>query len=724
MSKPATIHGIIKGARAYLPEINEERIFMAYEYAKRAHDGQVRSSGDPYIQHPLEATKILLELKPDETTIIACLLHDVLEDTDMSSEELEKAFGPNVLLLLKGMEKLSTVYYRGKERQVENLRKMFLAMAKDIRVILIKLCDRLHNMKTLQYIPEHKRERIAQETLTVYAPIASRLGIYRIKNELEDLCFKFLYQEEYDRLNDELSNDLGVKKGIIDSSKKILKKTINKADIDGDVEGRVKHVYSIFKKLKRKGKNYAAELYDIFALRIIVDTEEQCYQTLGIIHKNWKPLTRRFKDYIAVAKTNGYQSLHTTLIGLCPDIHQQPIEIQIRSREMDEIAKFGIAAHWHYKEEDGMSIVLDQNKLSWVQNLVNLHESLKSNSEFIESLNVDVFQDRIFILTPKGDVFDLPTGSTAIDFAYAIHTDIGHKCKGAKMNDKIVSLDQPLENGKIVEILTRNQPNPNRYWLSFIKTSHAKNRIKQWFAAQGSDDMVKVGKDMINNHLKRYNQPPLSPDLNILANYSEKKLNMKQREALLEKVGNGSVDVISVIKAVLPLDKIMKKTTEKNMAKDILTEGVKFDEDSEVLITGEKGYQTQIATCCMPKPNDDITGYITKGRGVTIHKSDCKTIQGLDQKRFIKVSWSTQTTNEYEVKLLLRRQSRIGLLRDVAAVFADNELPIIDLENRRTAGTDVGEMIITANFDGLDTLNSIIEKLEQIPGVFGVKEID
>jgi len=723
MPKKATINEIIKGAKSYLPHVDEERLKKVYEFAKKAHKDEVRESGDPYITHPLEVTKILLDLRPDEDSLVASMLHDVLENTPIDVDTLRKEFGEGVIPLLKGMEKLGTIYYRGHEREIENLRKMFLAMADDIRVILIKLADRLHNMRTLQYIPEEKQKRIAQETLTIYSPIAARLGIYRIKNELDDLSFKYLYPQDFKRLETDMKAFAGRQKNIIKKSKATLAKTLKKAGIKNELEGRVKHIYSIYKKLKRKDKNYISELYDIFALRIIVKDEAECYQVLGILHKNWTPLARRFKDYIGHPKPNGYQSLHTTLIGLCSEVNNQPIEVQIRSHEMNLVAKYGVAAHWQYKEKGGYSIAVPEDKLKWIQNLVSIHESLKNNIEFIESLNVDIFHDRIFALTPKGDVFDLPQDATPVDFAYSVHTDIGHKCKGAKVNGQIVPLDYKLKNGQVVEILLSNNAQPNRYWLSFVVTSHAKNRIKQWFNSQDRDNLIKIGKELINKHLKRFNQPPLDPDLNLLKKCSDKKMTIREREELLEKIGNGSVDAMSMIKKILPPEKVMKKSSKKTITKEVLTEGVKL-ENAEVLITGEKGYKTQIATCCMPKPNDEIVGYVTRGRGVTIHKKSCKVLRGHSDDRLIKATWSMQKATEYEVKLKIKRQSRIGMLRDIADVFVVAELPILDIQNIRYENSDVGEMIITASLDSLETLNTVIQKLEEIPGIFSVKEID
>ncbi|MBI5421720.1 bifunctional (p)ppGpp synthetase/guanosine-3',5'-bis(diphosphate) 3'-pyrophosphohydrolase [Candidatus Peregrinibacteria bacterium] len=462
------------------------------------------------------------------------------------------------------------------------------------------------------------------------------------------------------------------------------------------------------------------ELYDVFALRVVVDTEAECYQTLGIIHKHWIPLSRRFKDYIAVPKSNGYQSLHTTIIGLCPDLHNQPIEVQIRTKDMNITAEYGIAAHWGYKEG---KVVLNEQKLPWVQNLVALHENLKSNAEFLESLNVDIFHDRIFVLTPKGDVLDLPYDATPVDFAYAIHSSVGHRCKGAKVSGKMVPLDFPLKNGQVVEILTGNTDQPNRYWLSFVRTSNAKSRIKEWFNNQDSEKIMDIGKELINKQLKQFNKPPLDANYSIFKVYEGKKMSVKDRQSLVEKVGNSSLNAADVLKNVLPAESVMKKASP-DMARQVLSESINFEDRPEILITGEKGFKTQMASCCVPQPNDPIIGYVTQGRGVSIHKQHCKMLKGLDKSRFLKTSWSTQKVHEYTIKLRIDRRSRIGLLRDVADVFARNELPILDLENIREQGSDQGHMLITASVDSFDTVHKIIRELEQVEGVFGVKEVD
>lgn len=725
MGNLITIDGIIKKAKIFLPDLNEERVRLAYDFASKAHEGQVRFSGEPYIRHPLEVVDILLSLKPDEDSIIAGLLHDVLEDTPTDAEDVRKLFGNEVIPLLKGLEKLSKVHYRGVERQVENLRKMFLAMAKDLRVILIKLADRLHNMRTLDHLNRaDKIKRIAEETLSVYSPIAARLGIYRIKNELDTLCFSYLYPDEYKRLTKELKEITGNQNQTIKNSKSALQKVLKKAGIEAKIDGRLKNPYSVFKKLKRKDKNYVSEIYDVFALRIVVKDEAECYQVLGLIHKHWTPLTRRFKDYIAVRKSNGYQSLHTTLIGLCRDLNNQPIEVQIRTTNMNEIAEYGVAAHWHYKENE-KSEPANEQRLQWVQTLVELHENLKSNSEFIESLSVDIFHDRIFVLTPKGDVHDLPYGATPIDFAYAIHTDVGHRCRGAKVNNMIVPLDYKLKNGQVVEILTGNAEQPNRYWLSIATTSLAKSRIKQWFNMQDGEKILKIGKDLINKKLKQLNQAQLDPNLSIFKVYEGEKMSIRERENLVERIGNGSLNAIDVLKKVISVEHVMKERSTKEIAKEVLSEGVNFEEKKpEILITGEKGHKTMIASCCHPTPEDPIIGYITRGRGVTIHKKNCKVLNGLEKDRLIKTSWSSKRVPKYTAKLRIERRSRLGLLRDVAEVFVVNQLAIMDIQNVRDENSDQGHFIMTVSLDSFETLDSLIQQLTNVDGVFSVKEID
>ncbi|MFA5352364.1 MAG: RelA/SpoT family protein, partial [Candidatus Gracilibacteria bacterium] len=493
----ADLKKILSVVGSYLPDANLERISEAYKFAEEKHAGQMRFSGEPYFIHPVAATMHLLSLKPDEDTIIACLLHDVIEDTDTDVEAIQKKFGKTVAQLCMDMEKLGTVRYQGQERQIENLRKMFVAMARDLRVIFIKLADRLHNMETLEFVRPDKQQRIAQETLQVYAPIAARLGIFEFKAKLEDLAFKVLHPEDYAKLKKELAGSIENQEAFVSKAKKELKNILQKEGIKVEVFGRVKHLYSIWRKMKLKNYPSLDELYDLFALRVITKTTAECYATLGIIHNHYTPLSRRFKDFIAVPKPNGYRSLHTTVIGLS---RQSPTEIQIRTQEMHEQAEYGAAAHWQYSAKK-KSVKVDEEKLKWVKNLVELHEKMQDNEEFQENLTSDVLENRIFILTPHGDVFDLPEGATPIDFAYAVHTGVGNTAVGAKVNGKIVKLDEKLHNGEVVEIITRKDAKPNRFWLSFVKTSGAKSKIKAHFGQMDQGENLTLGKDLINAKL-------------------------------------------------------------------------------------------------------------------------------------------------------------------------------------------------------------------------------
>ena len=559
----AALKKIVETVKGYLPHANFERIGKAYEFAKKAHTGQLRFSGEPYFSHPVAATFHLLTLQPDEDAIIACLLHDVIEDTTEDVKAVEKKFGGAVANLCLDMEKLGTVRYRGQERQIENLRKMFVAMARDLRVIFIKLSDRLHNMETLSYVRPDKQKRIAKETLEVYAPIAARLGLFEFKSRLEDLAFQTLEPEEFRKIEQAVAGTAGEREKFIERTKKKLKIILQKAGIDAEVTGRTKHFYSIWRKLKLKNYSSVNEIYDLFALRVLTKSTADCYAALGAIHNHFTPLSHRFKDFIAVPKPNGYQSLHTTVVGLN---RNSPTEIQIRTKEMHEAAERGAAAHFAYSEKK-KSVKTEEEKLKWIRGLVELHEQMKDNTEFVVSLTSDVLENRIFVLTPKGDVFDLPTGATPVDFAFAIHTEVGNRCVGAKVNGKIAKLDTELKNGQVVEILTKKDAKPNRFWLSFTKTNSAKAKIRAFFSALGRNENIAIGKELINKKLARLGKPKLDADYSILRNYKKQDLSKCGRELLLERVGNGSVSSSAVVKSLFEFEELaVKKSRKKPIA--------------------------------------------------------------------------------------------------------------------------------------------------------------
>ena len=583
------INNLIEEIKKYNPNADFVLIKKAYDFAAKAHEGQKRKSGEPYIIHPLAVATTLARLKLNSKTVAAGLLHDTVDDTLISIEEIAKEFGPEISFMVDGVSKLGQIKYHGIEGQAIKLRKMFLAMAKDIRVVLIKLADRLHNLRTLQYLPENKQKRIAMESLEIYAPLAYRLGMGRMKGRIEDAAFPRAYKEEYKWLAENLKDKIQERENYLQKVKKIIEEELKKSGIPIiEIHLRAKHYYSLYRKLLRYDMDLN-KIYDLIALRIITDSVENCYTALGIIHKLWRPLPGRIKDYIAIPKPNGYQSIHTTVFSLEGKI----VEIQIRTKKMDEEAEYGIAAHWHYSERKGLKEYIKQvlrlgsrqtafrapeKEIEWVKQLQEWQKEMADPEEFLKSLKIDFFGDRIFVFTPKGDVADLPEGSTGIDFAYEIHTDLGHRCAGIKADGKLIPLDQPLKNGQIVEIIAQKNPKPNRDWLRFVKTSQAKSKIKKWFK--------------INNE----EFAPLTKEISIAKTSQQQSISTRKKS-------NGAKVIIS---------------GENNKAK----------------------IPIHLSKCCQPRPGNEIKGYITINRGVSIHKSDCRNVGRIkDKNRFIDVTW-------------------------------------------------------------------------------------
>ncbi|MFA6458469.1 MAG: bifunctional (p)ppGpp synthetase/guanosine-3',5'-bis(diphosphate) 3'-pyrophosphohydrolase [Patescibacteria group bacterium] len=702
----AALKKIIEQVKSFAPAADFAKIELAYDFAKKAHAGQKRFSGEPYFVHPVAATLNLLTLHPDDDTIIACLLHDVIEDTETDLSAIEEKFGQTVAGLCLDMEKLGTVRYQGQERQIENLRKMFVAMARDIRVIFIKLADRLHNMETLEHVRPDKQKRIAKETLEVYAPIAARLGLFEFKARLEDLAFKTLHPEEFAKIQKSLAGSAIGRKNFIETTKKKLQTILAEAGITAEVTGRTKHLYSIWRKLELKHYASIDEIYDLFALRVIVDSTEKCYAALGTIHNHFTPLSNRFKDFIAVPKPNGYQSLHTTVIGLNRD---SPTEIQIRTHAMHEQAERGAAAHFVYSERK-QSVTAEESKLKWIRGLVELHESMQDNSEFISSLSNDIFEDRIFVLTPRGDVFDLPAGATPIDFAYVVHTEIGHHCIGAKIGGKIAKLDAELKNGEVVEIITRKDAKPNRFWLSFAKTTSAKSKIRAYFASLGRNENVTLGKDLINKKLARLGKAQLDADFSILKNYKKQNLSKRDREALLERIGNGSVSSSAVVKDLLELDEFAVKKSQKKPVASLQAE----HKEDDVLIEGVSGIATKLAKCCTPKIGDEIVAVMSRA-GATIHRKDCKQIVRTAEERKLRAQFASDVKSHL-VKIEVTAKNRVGMLHDIAGAIAEMQVNIADLSLKTS---DKHEIIheLTIEVENLDQLEKLLGQLEQISGI-------
>lgn len=714
---PSEIQSILDRTQQYLPTADLARIEAAYQFAKAAHAGQLRFSGKPYITHPVAATEHLLTLQPDEDTIIACLLHDVIEDTESDVVEIEKKFGKQVAKLAAGMEKLGKVRFQGQDRQVENLRKMFVSMATDLRVIFIKLADRLHNMETLDAVRPDKQKRIAKETLEVYAPIAARLGIYEFKTKLEDLAFLYLYPEDYARVRSELAGSEKSRGQFVRGAVTELQAILTTAKIQAEVVGRTKHYYSIWKKMQKKGFGSVDEIYDLFALRVLTETNAECYTTLGEIHNRFTPLNKRFKDYIAVPKINGYQSLHTTVIGL-DKVGNQPTEIQIRTHAMHAEAELGAAAHWQYAEKK-QAVKVDQQKLQWVKNLVELGSQLKDSDGFMEQLSTDVLSDRIFVLTPGGRVLDLPAGATPMDFAYTVHTEVGHTAVGAKVNGKIAPLDSTLQNGEVVEILTKRENTPNRFWLSFVKTDSAKTKIKAYFNALDHEENIAAGKELLNKQLTRLGKPKLTTDYGVLRHYKKGDLGKREREQLIERIGNGSIAVATVVRDLFALEEIATPTSPRQKPAATL---IREPKTGDVTIAEEPGLPYQLAKCCKPKTGDSIAALVIARKGAIIHKTDCKNLARANPKRRLPAAWGDTTATNRLVKIIVGGHNRIGFLRDITAAIAKQEINIADI-NLRTS--DKHEILheLTVEVTELRQLDQLLDKLERVEGVNRVELI-
>ena len=696
----------------------------AYDLARKAHGSQQRVSGESFISHPLGVALILTELELDIVTIVASILHDVVEDTDISLEEIRATFGNEVALLVDGVTKLSRLEFHTKEeQQAENLRKMFLAMAKDIRVILIKLADRTHNMRTLEHLPKEKQQEIARETLEIYAPLAHRLGIYKIKSELEDLAFRFLNRRQYYYLAEKLAKKKQERDEFISNVKGILSEKLEEAGVKADIQGRSKNLYSIYGKMREQGKDIH-EIYDLMAVRILVDSVKDCYGSLGIVHTLWKPIPFRFKDFIAMPKPNMYQSLHTTVvIG-----KNELLEVQIRTWEMHRTAEYGIAAHWKYKEK-----VKDREefneKLSWLRQLLEWSQDFGDAHELMEHLKIDLFTDDVFVFTPKGDVIDLPAGAIPLDFAYRIHTDIGHRCVGAKVNGRLVTLDYELKTGDIVEVLTSKQSSPSRDWLKTVKTSQAKSKIRSWFKKEKREENILKGKEILERELKKLNiEPHLVLKESLLLEIG-KRFNLLTEEDVYAAVGYGGVSSQQVIskmkdelKKVLPAEKLPATvhTAELKPLPKKATEGVKVDGISNLLI--------RFAKCCSPVPGDDIVGFITRGRGVSIHRRDCMNLQNKVKEssesgkgdRLLDVSWEDSETGSYPVDIEIMGIDRPNLLMEIMNVISDRKVNITAV-NGRTNKDKTVTLHLTVVIKDLNHLELVINGLNRVKDIFSVR---
>lgn len=719
--KEEAYNRLIEIIKSYQPDETCENIRKAYELADEAHKEQKRVNGDPYILHPLAVAEILADMEIDTTTITASLLHDVVEDTEYMLEDIERIFGKEVAFLVDGVTKLNRLDYRTKEdQQVNSMRKMFLAMAKDIRVVVIKLADRLHNMRTLKYMRSEKQKRIAQETLEIYAPLAHRLGIFNIKWELEDLSFRYMEPDKYYDLVDQMKEKRKVREEIVNEAIDVLKKTLTESSISFEINGRPKHFYSIYKKMKKDNRDLS-QIYDLYAIRVIVDTVQDCYGVLGIVHSLWKPLPYRFKDYIAMPKPNNYQSLHTTVIGT----RGQPVEIQIRTWDMHHIAEYGVAAHWRYKEGRASQKATGfDEKMGWLRNLLEWQDT-SNPQEFVNVLKLDAFSDEVFVFTPRGDVIDLPQGAIPIDFAYRIHTDVGHRCVGAKVNGKIVPLDYALKNGDIVEVITSKTGKPSLDWLKIVGSSESRSKIRNWFKKENREENIEKGSAALEKECKR-----LGHDWKLVSHSGRiakvaKQMNAGTEDDLLAAVGYGGFAVNTVLIKLLELhkelDRVDDEQNEKSLIEKLKPRKASGHNHSGVLVKGESGLLVRLSKCCSPVPGDPIIGFVTRGRGVSVHRADCPNVRlDEDVDRLIDVEWDYGMSESFEVNMEISAYDRTGMIADIMAALAEMKISITSI-NAKVSETKSVTIHLGISIKDLAQFEFVATKIRRLKDVYKVQ---
>lgn len=720
--KDQAFQKLLDTIHSYQPKASCEDVKKAFHLAEEAHKEQRRASGEPYIIHPLAVAQILADMKIDTTTITASLLHDVVEDTSYTLDDLKQLFGKEVAFLVDGVTKLSRLNYRTKEdQQLNSMRKMFLAMAKDVRVVVIKLADRLHNMRTLRYMRSDKQKRIAQETLEIFAPLAHRLGIFNIKWELEDLSFRYLEPDKYYDLVDQMKQKRHVREEIVNEAIDVLKKALDDAHIKCEINGRPKHFYSIYKKMKKDNRDLS-QVYDLFAVRVIVDTVKDCYGVLGIVHSLWKPLPYRFKDYIAMPKPNNYQSLHTTVIGT----RGQPVEIQIRTWEMHHIAEYGIAAHWRYKEGNQTATKNEfDEKMGWLRNLLEWQDT-SNPKEFVNALKLDAFSDEVFVFSPRGDVIDLPQGAIPIDFAYRIHTDVGHRCVGAKINGKIVPLDYQLKNGDIVEIITSKVGKPSLDWLNIVGSSESRSKIRNWFKKENREDNILKGMEALERECKRLGHDWKALNTSGRLARVAKQMNAGTEDDLAAAVGYGGFAVNTVLIKLLELH---KKDVQKQEEKGSLAAIEKLkpkkpikSNGSGILVKGEPGLLVRLAKCCSPVPGDPIIGFITRGRGVSVHRADCPNISHNqnDIDRLIDVEWDYGGNENFEVNMEIVAYDRTGIMAEIMATLAEMKISVLSV-NAKVNDTKNVTIHMGISIKDLAQFEFITTKIRRLKDVYTVQ---
>lgn len=705
----------------YNPNADWQAIEAAYAFAEAAHEGQMRKSGEPYITHPLAVAEIVADMQLDVASIIAALLHDVIEDCGVSDETLTAKFGKEVTSLVEGVTKLEKLNFSSRdEAQVENLRKMFLAMAKDLRVILIKLADRLHNMRTLKHRSTDAQRRIAEETMDIYAPLAHRLGVSEIKWELEDLSFRYMEPDRYQEMSQVVARKRQERETLTGELMHQLRDKLEEAGIRADISGRPKHFYSIYKKMYRQGKDIT-QIYDLIAIRVIVDEVKDCYGALGVIHSQWKPLPLRFKDYIATPKPNMYQSLHTTVIGP----HGEPFEIQIRTWEMHKTSEFGIAAHWAYKE--GRTDKEFDKKLQWLRSLLEWQQEMRDAREFVESVKVDIFADQVFVFSPKGHVFNLPADATPLDFAFAVHSDIGYRCVGAKVNGKISPMDRKLVNGDVVEILTSKQsPGPSLDWLKLVKTASAKNKIRQFFKKERRDDNIARGKDILRGEVQKTG---IEVHELVRPEWMEevcKRSQLKDEEELYLAIGIGTLASSTVVARLRELYEREKKANEPPPPVELqLKDWSGYGKaTSGIRVKGTDGLAIKFSRCCSPVPGDPVIGYVTRGRGITVHRMDCPNMDDLakDPDRLIECAWEENYSAAHPVEVQITALDRSGLLADVVSIVAEARINMLSTTSRAHKNK-LATIDMVLEIKDAQQLQYVFQKVKKVRDVMTVERV-